>query len=87
MKSSATFFCLALLLCQGVSAQQQTPSDRIYTLYRTTYGSQDGRIHIATFDSQLGEKTNQINCQSTADLWTKQEKSVKFWCEKGRFKD
>jgi hypothetical protein len=59
----------------------------IYTLYRTYVGKSDGREHLATFDNKAGKSVNQINCQSTADLWNKRDKSTKFWCELGRYRE
>jgi hypothetical protein len=61
-----------------------------YTLYRSSpvsNGGESGRIHIATFDAKEGEAYNMGNCQITQELFQKQQGiSVRYWCEKGRFK-
>ena len=47
--------CLALAACQD---------DHVHTLYRTSPASPDLRIHIATFDADIGngEDYNESNC-------------------------
>jgi hypothetical protein len=82
MKFLCTLF-IALSCMSSASASDAS----IYTLYRTYVGKSDGREHLATFDNKAGKSVNQINCQSTADLWNKRDKSTKFWCELGRYKE
>ncbi len=82
MKFLCTFF-IALSCMSSASASDAS----IYTLYRTYDGKSDGREHLATFDNKAGKSVNQINCQSTADLWNRRDKSTKFWCELGRYKE
>lgn len=59
----------------------------VYTLYRTYISKSDGRVHLATFDAKESKTVNQGNCQATAELWNRREKSAKFWCELGRYKE
>ncbi|MDX6769896.1 MAG: hypothetical protein SF051_10210 [Elusimicrobiota bacterium] len=83
---------LALLAIAGCS----NSSDGIYTLYRTTGDSNYMRLHWATFDAdQVGSERENMNlqlCQISAKYLqvelARQEpgSSVKFWCEKGRFR-
>jgi hypothetical protein len=82
MKFLCTFF-IALSCMSSASASDAS----IYTLYRTYVGKSDGRVHLATFDAKESKSVNQGNCQATADLWNKREKSAKFWCELGRYKE
>ena len=60
--------------------------DSVYTLYR---GSVTGpmRIHVATFDSADGEDYNRENCD-IARSWLQAQPgvTVKYWCEKGRYR-
>jgi hypothetical protein len=64
-------------------------NDDVYTLYRdSAVRNSQTRIHIATFDSADGEDYNKTNCFIAADLFQKQPGvSVRYWCEKGRYKD
>ncbi|WP_027057386.1 hypothetical protein [Mesorhizobium loti] len=58
-----------------------------YTLYR---GSVTGpmRIHVASFDSADGEAYNRENCHIAAGLFQAQPGvAVKYWCEKGRYRE
>jgi hypothetical protein len=76
------FIVLALGSC-GVS------SDAVYTLYRNsaTAGGQLMRIHVATFDAKGRETYNHGNCEIARELFQGQPGvTVKFWCEKGRFR-
>ncbi len=65
--------------------------DSTYTLYRTSPVPIDNpslqRIHVATFDSYNDESYNRENCQVAARLFQSQQGvTVKYWCEKGKFK-
>ena len=67
-------------------------NEDVYTLYRTGVGLPDLRIHVATFDADDSKdpqfKTyNQDNCLNGARLFQNQPNTtVKYWCEKGRYK-
>lgn len=64
-------------------------SDDIYTLYRSsaTLGGGTSRIHVATFDADEGQRYNMENCEVAMELFKSQPGvTVKYWCEKGRFK-
>lgn len=83
MTARVCLFVVALLLsgCNEESA---------YTLYRNSPGSSLGesaRLHIATFDAYAGEDYNRQNCLIAADLFKYQPGvTVRYWCEKGRYK-
>ena len=48
---------------------------------------ENSRIHVATFDASDGNDYNSENCEIAMDLFRNQEGvTVKYWCEKGRFK-
>jgi len=58
-----------------------------YTLYRSSPTSEAMRLHVATFDSADGEKYNREPCDITRELFQKQPGvTVRYWCEKGRFR-
>ena len=64
-----------------------------YTLYRSSPGDQNMRIHIATFDASEGLNVsegndyNSQNCEIAAKLFKAQpDVTVRYWCEKGNFK-
>ena len=67
-------------------------NDDVYTLYRTSVGFPDLRIHVATFDSddskdQQFKTYNLDNCLNGAKLFQSQPNvAVRYWCEKGRYK-
>lgn len=62
-------------------------SGSTFTLYRNSVMDSAMRIHVATFDSSDGEKYNQENCEVARQLFAQQpEVTVRYWCEKGRFK-
>jgi hypothetical protein len=63
--------------------------ENTYTLYRNsaTSGGESWRMHVATFDAKDGEAYNMGNCQIAEELFQKQPGvTVKYWCEKGKFK-
>jgi hypothetical protein len=65
--------------------------DAVYTLYRTSAipnaPSELMRIHMATFDADGGEQYNRENCQLSAELFQAQPGvTVRYWCEKGRYR-
>lgn len=87
-----SLFCLVI-----ISACTNTDEEHIYTLYSTNHPNDSGRYGIATFDLSKGPQAGTI-CQETADLFAedflKRKKinnwddstKVRYWCEKGRFK-
>ncbi len=61
--------------------------DSFYTLYRSSEAPVILRVHVATFDSNDGEKFNRVNCQIAAELFQSQPLVVvDYWCEKGRYR-
>lgn len=59
----------------------------VYTLYRHGVGMPSMRIHLATFDADEKEDYNRENCEIAAELFAAQPGvTVRYWCEKGRFK-
>ena len=63
--------------------------DGVYTLYRSspTEVGEHMRIHVASFDSADGNDYNSENCEVARGLFQNQSSvTVKYWCEKGRFK-
>ena len=62
-------------------------SDNTYTLYRTQVRNENARTHVATFDAKDGEAYNMGNCQIAQELFQKQPGvTVKYWCEKDKYK-
>ena len=75
----------------------------VYTLYRTgvdlTSGAHDEtlRIHIATFDANQDSPYNQANCEFSTEYFNANQPhyrgsmysaiKIKYWCEKGRFRE
>jgi len=58
-----------------------------YTLYRNSVLDSSMRIHVSTFDATDGDKYNQENCEIAASLFRQQPAvTVRYWCEKGRFR-
>jgi len=63
----------------------------VYTLYRNspTVGEIHGekaRIHVATFDAAQSEEYNRLNCETARQLFAAEGVTVRYWCEKGRFR-
>jgi hypothetical protein len=59
----------------------------VYTLYRNSPLMENTRLHVATFDSADSEQYNSETCLVARDLFQRQPGvSVRFWCEKGRFR-
>lgn len=78
----AVAFCVLLLTACGAASD-----DDIYTLYRSSAVLERARLHVASFDAAEGEKYNSENCQQAQELFQGQPRvTVRFWCEKGRFK-
>jgi len=75
---------ISLLIMSGCS---QSDSD-FYTLYRNSPVDSKMRIHVSTFDSKDGNDYNNENCQIGQKLFQNQPNvTVKYWCEKGRYKN
>ena len=63
----------------------------VYTLYRNspTVGEIHGekaRIHVATFDAAQSEEYNRVNCETARRLFAGQGVTIRYWCEKGRYR-
>lgn len=87
MRISGLLFLASLLLCSGCSGRFISEKN-IYTLYRNSVMNPSMRIHVATFDSNDGEKYNKENCELARSLFQAQPGvTVKFWCEKGRYSE
>ena len=72
----------AMLLASCGDANSPT-----YTLYRASPVS-DERVHMATFDAKQSGNYNQENCFIARDLFLAQPGvTVRYWCEKGRYKE
>jgi hypothetical protein len=57
----------------------------VYTLYRSA--SENERVHIATFDAAEPAQYNRLNCEAARDLFAgKASGTIRFWCERGRFR-
>jgi hypothetical protein len=66
-------------------------NDNVYTLYRTSpvldSSPELRRVHVATFDAKGGEQYNQKNCDIARQLFQAQPGIiVRYWCEKGGFR-
>lgn len=76
-----TFLCMLFFSCENNNS---------YTLYRDSLIDSGLRIHVATFDSNDGNKDalyNKENCEIAKKLFSSQaESKSNFWCEKGMFK-
>lgn len=58
-----------------------------FTLYRNSVLDPSMRLHVATFDAADGRAYNAENCNTAADLFSRQPGvRTRFWCEAGRFK-
>jgi hypothetical protein len=80
---------LATFIQLVISIQALAGDGNIYTLYRgsAAANSSASRIHIATFDANESEEYNRENCFIAAELFMKQPGVlVRYWCEKGRYK-
>lgn len=72
---------LTMLASCGVS------DSNTFTLYRSSALDSTQRIHVATFDAAESDKYNQENCNVVLEQMVKRpEVTVKYWCEKGRFR-
>lgn len=80
MRTAGTIIAITLLgACQ--------PSGDAYTLYRGSAADPRLRVHLATFDAAEDDTYNRDNCRIAADLFAQQPGvTVRYWCEKGRFR-
>lgn len=63
-------------------------SEDVVTLYRGSFVSGVSRVNVATLDADESYAYNWENCNIAADLFKAQEGvKVKYWCEKGLFKE
>jgi len=76
------------VLIAGLAVAACAPNSGIYTLYRASPLDANLRIHVATFDSKDGDAYNRENCDQAATLFQQQPGvTVKFWCEKGHYRE
>jgi hypothetical protein len=62
-------------------------ANRVYTLYRNSVTDENMRIHVATFDVNEQDEYNKDNCEIARSLFQQQPGvKVKYWCEKGYYK-
>lgn len=77
---------VSLVICALMAGCGASDGDS-YTLYRTSVFSQNARMHVASFDADEDGKYNDENCQQAQQLFQAQAGvSVRFWCEKGRYR-
>ena len=70
------------------AASPAAASEDAFTLYRNSALDPKMRVHVASFDTHNGEGYNKENCWLAADLFGRQVGvSVRFWCEKGSFRE
>ena len=86
------FLVLSLSACNGKDSQDKASGKNVYTLYRSGAVIQSVRIHVATFETAgESEYWNKDNCEQVAGILdqakTKEKYPVRFWCEKGRYKE
>jgi hypothetical protein len=61
---------------------------RAATLYRSSVSDELARYHIATFDATENAQYNWENCQIARELFLAQPGvKVRYWCEKGRYRE
>ena len=76
---------VCLVVGLAVAGCSQVGGGPTYTLYRS--GLDRSRVHVATFDAAESGSYNEENCLTAMDLFDSQPGvSVRYWCEKGRFK-
>jgi hypothetical protein len=62
--------------------------ERTYTLYRESAAPAPNRIHVATFDAKENEEYNRYNCEKARELFQAQPSvRIRYWCEKGRYRE
>ncbi len=76
-----------LIAVAGFMGACGTSEGCTYTLYRSSAADSAMRIHVATFDANEEENYNKENCEIAQGLFQQQPGvSVKYWCEKGRYR-
>jgi hypothetical protein len=76
------------LLLAAAAATLAGCGDSVHTMYRSDLADPKKRIHFATFDASEGEKSNAANCELASNLLQNQPQNrIRFWCEKGKYKD
>jgi hypothetical protein len=78
-----------IILCTGALIAACKPSDdKVYTLYRESTVPEIKRVHIATFDADESDDYNRANCETARSLFAAQlGVVVRYWCEKGYYRD
>lgn len=78
---------LPVLIAAVLPAACSLTGEASSTLYRSSILDAGARIHVASFDARDGDTYNRENCQTAADLFSKQPGvRVRYWCEKGPFR-
>ena len=78
--------------CKKALPPEKASGEHIYTLYRGGAILKSVRINVATFET-IGENItfNMENCELVASILNETQKNipnpVKFWCEKGEYKE
>lgn len=85
------------LFCALAACAKEESQIEIYTLYRNVPSDDNFRVHVATFDaagptgkgSEFYNWSNSKNCQRAAKMFQEHPDwdGVRFWCEKGPFKE
>ena len=79
----ASCILLGTWACSAPSGQDANA----YTLYRSSSTDATTRIHVATFDAAEVAEYNRENCDVARGLFSGQSGvTVRYWCEKGRFR-
>jgi hypothetical protein len=80
-------YTIALVLFLLLSGCNK-PSDT-YTLYRNSPLDFSMRIHMATFDAEDNVKNyNQENCEIVKEAMIDRPNiTIRYWCEKGKFRE
>ena len=82
-----TVALVLLAAAAGYLLAPQPGAGLSYTLYRDSPVGKDLRLHVATFDSSESEDYNRENCLIAAQLFQAQPLvTVRYWCEKGRYR-
>jgi hypothetical protein len=85
MREPRAYALLPFLLAAAACG---TAEGDTHTLYRSSVVLANARIHVATFDAKGDAAVNQENCDIARDVFAKQPGvTVRWWCEKGRFKE
>ncbi|MBE0627765.1 MAG: hypothetical protein IH606_23480 [Burkholderiales bacterium] len=95
-QSLIVFAAIAISLLLAACGEKDNPDEAIFTLYSSAPSDQFFRGHEATFDAYLKSEDafwNAKKCERVARLlqenWQAEVSktiSVRFWCEKGRYR-